>query len=347
MYKAAFVICIAMAVFFPQKAETGPRIELDKTEYDFGSFMQHEEKEVKIRVSNTGDTPLEILKTATSCGCALPEGLNGSVIQPGESKELKVRLSSKNGKYHGRLRKYIKIFSNDPVNKETTIWVKINIKAEYIPRTRLIKFQNLLHCHTKKKTVSIKSFMDHPLELKEINAPAKFLDVSFREVAPMDEKTGFALYALDVEADGSKVSRFRNRVTTNITFKPNTAAGLKDTFVVILAFLAEDITVTPEEIDFGESAAGSGKEAVVRLEHLDGKSFVVSRVQSSSPLLSTAVDEMDKHRANVKISLSENTPPGIFQAMVTIIINRRDDCRIVVPVHGMITTGDEEEGVNF
>lgn len=99
-----------------------PAVAFDSSEHDYGSIpakggtAQHD-----FVVRNTGDTPLLILKTYTSCNCtslAFPK----KPVMPGDSAILRVTYDPKS--QEGTFFKSIQIYTNDPAAKRSIITIK-------------------------------------------------------------------------------------------------------------------------------------------------------------------------------------------------------------------------------
>ncbi len=111
--------------YFPPMSEAelakAPKIQLNKTEHDFGTVKQGEVLKTQFEISNEGKDPLKILKTKASCGCTIgiPEK---QILKPGEVTLLNVTFNTAGrvGKQH----KTIRIFSNDPRNSEIVLTIK-------------------------------------------------------------------------------------------------------------------------------------------------------------------------------------------------------------------------------
>jgi ankyrin repeat protein len=66
----------------------------EPTEIDFGEIPTSDSKTAKVKLVNTGDKPMTINSARASCGCTALKVVPGTVLQPGESTEVEVRLSA-------------------------------------------------------------------------------------------------------------------------------------------------------------------------------------------------------------------------------------------------------------
>ena len=108
------------------KEKGTPKIQFDKTVYDFGKTSQVEKVTGTFKFKNVGDGVLKLNKPTTSCGCTVA-GVKPEVLQPGEKGELTFTMNT--GTAKATLQKNITVTSNDP----QTPSVQLTVKAEYTP----------------------------------------------------------------------------------------------------------------------------------------------------------------------------------------------------------------------
>lgn len=98
-------------------------ISFDKTTYEYGTVKTGSDGHRFFTVKNTGDKPLIITDVKASCGCTTPE-YSKDPIMPGKTAQLKVGY---NTAINGPFQKLIEVFSNDPVNSRSVIYIKGNV----------------------------------------------------------------------------------------------------------------------------------------------------------------------------------------------------------------------------
>lgn len=111
---AAFAI-VGFAAF--ASAQT---ISFDQTTYDYGKVKTGSDGHRFFTVKNTGDKPLILSEVKASCGCTTPEW-SKDPIMPGKTAKIKVGY---NTAINGNFQKVIEVFSNDPVNGRSVIYIK-------------------------------------------------------------------------------------------------------------------------------------------------------------------------------------------------------------------------------
>jgi hypothetical protein len=105
-------MCVATAgtSVAQQKAKSGPVMEIEPKDHDFGGVQQDQKLVHKFTVTNIGTEDLEIRRISTSCGCTAAI-LAESIVKPGESTTLEVILETR--KYKGVIDKSVSVASND------------------------------------------------------------------------------------------------------------------------------------------------------------------------------------------------------------------------------------------
>ncbi len=104
---------------------TAQTITFDKTTFDYGTVKNGANGERSFKVTNTGDKPLIISKVQASCGCTTPK-FSQDPILPGKSAEIQVGYNTKIG---GPFQKLIEVYSNDPANSRSVIYIKGKVDA--------------------------------------------------------------------------------------------------------------------------------------------------------------------------------------------------------------------------
>lgn len=342
--------CVLAPIFFLHLLSgvpDAPRLTLDREEYDFGIIMQNSVRKATIRVSNTGDAPLLIRKITNSCGCAVPERWKNVTLPPGGARDLPVTLHGK--RYYGRLRKHIKLFSNDPRRPEVTCWVIVEVKADYLPERRSVVIENLRRDKKTRAFISIRNFMKTPLEFHDLRSGAPW--VRARLVPPSEtggkreekhEKQD--LYRLELEVDGTRIPPGRKRLACRVTCKTNAPSMKEDVFLVMVN-IAGDLKAEPERVLFPPCTRGEERTVRVRLAHRKGRTFTVTRIRSSSPFVRCTVEGAEEGRGvELRVTLAGNAPAGMIRGEIRLSIDGAGDPSLVIPFSGLVrpSRGKEE-----
>lgn len=114
-----------IALFGTFALASAQTITFDKTTFDYGTIKPGADGTRFFTVTNTGDKPLVISNVKPSCGCTTPE-FSTDPIMPGKSAKIKVGY---NTALNGGFNKMIEVFSNDPANSRSVIYIKGNVDA--------------------------------------------------------------------------------------------------------------------------------------------------------------------------------------------------------------------------
>ena len=114
-----------IALFGSFALATAQTITFDKTTFDYGDIKPSSDGTRFFTVTNTGDKPLVISSVKPSCGCTTPE-FSTDPIMPKQSAKIKVGY---NTALAGPFNKMIEVFSNDPANNRSVIYIKGNVDA--------------------------------------------------------------------------------------------------------------------------------------------------------------------------------------------------------------------------
>ncbi len=99
-------------------------ISFDKTTFDYGNVKAGADGHRFFTVKNTGDKPLIISDVKPSCGCTTPEWSKDPIL-PGKSTQIKVGY---NTGIKGPFNKLIEVYSNDPQNSRSVLYIKGNVE---------------------------------------------------------------------------------------------------------------------------------------------------------------------------------------------------------------------------
>jgi hypothetical protein len=110
----------AFAVFGTFAIASAQSITFDQTTFDYGTVKTSSDGHRFFTVKNTGDKPLILSSVKASCGCTTPEW-SQDPIMPGKTAQIKVGYNTAS---NGDFNKMIEVFSNDPVNSRSVIYIK-------------------------------------------------------------------------------------------------------------------------------------------------------------------------------------------------------------------------------
>ncbi len=117
--------------YFPPMTEEelaqAPRLQLNNTNYDFGTINEGQLVKTDFVFTNTGKSPLNIRETKANCGCTVSKP-DKDTLDPGESSKITVTFNSQGRR--GRQQKMVTIFSNDPTAPTQQITIKGQVRSD-------------------------------------------------------------------------------------------------------------------------------------------------------------------------------------------------------------------------
>ncbi len=136
LFSLLFILAMITGVSFAQELEaapetpeavSGPVMQFESTEVDYGEIEQHSDPYRFFAFTNAGTEPLVIQAAKGSCGCTVPTYPKEPIL-PGESAEIKVRYDTKR---IGNFTKTVTLTTNEATPKHVLrIKGKVNAAPE-------------------------------------------------------------------------------------------------------------------------------------------------------------------------------------------------------------------------
>lgn len=128
MKKSICIVLFFMLGILPTNAQKKgfPQISFEKTVYDYDSILQGSNGMCTFLFKNTGDAPLIISSTSSSCGCTKPTFVK-TPIMPGEESKITVKY---NTSLVGDFRKTIVVKSNAKNKPVSILQIKGYVKTK-------------------------------------------------------------------------------------------------------------------------------------------------------------------------------------------------------------------------
>ncbi len=154
-----------------------PRIQLDRTTYDFGVAKQEAELDGEVVVTNLGDAPLHILDLRASCGCSAATLLERE-IPPGEHRA--IALKFRTFTMSGEVVKHVRVFSDDPEHPELQIALTVDIAAGIVVEPSGFYYGQVEVGQAPTASIRVKwrDGVGTPFQLTGLEAPGLDLDVT-------------------------------------------------------------------------------------------------------------------------------------------------------------------------
>jgi hypothetical protein len=180
-----------------------PKIQFDKTVYDFGTTSLVDSVTGTFTYQNIGAADLKLSKPQPSCGCTVAS-VKPDVLKPGEKGELVFTIRV--GGQRGELKKQIGVPSNDPQSPNVSLSIKIEMKqiVEAVPQQ--LSIGALRQGTTTNLTAVLRRTDGQKLVIASVQPSSKSLTA---QVEPM-EGTNDQSARLVIELHGDGVPRAIN-----------------------------------------------------------------------------------------------------------------------------------------
>ncbi|MHB8709066.1 MAG: DUF1573 domain-containing protein [Desulfuromonadales bacterium] len=140
-----------------------PTVNVPHPDYDFGTVFQGESVRHVFAFSNRGDTPLDIQKVSSSCGCTAALA-SAKTLAPGESGEIQTSFDST--RFRGTINKTVYLYTNDPAQPVVQMHIKGNVQEELALDPQLVNFGAVAVKRTVKSKVSLTNQGNHEVHLE-------------------------------------------------------------------------------------------------------------------------------------------------------------------------------------
>jgi hypothetical protein len=318
---AALCLCIGLSGARAEAAGT-PRIQFNKTVYDFGVTSGVQSVTGTFTFSNTGDAELSIENPKPSCGCTVAS-VKPDRLKPGESGELVFTLNMYNNA--GLLTKTIAVPSNDPNGSNAVLTVQVDNKPKHLLTPTSLTLGDL-HAGTVTNVT---------IELKRTDGKALAFDRAESggavdaQVERIDDQT--AHLNLKVLAFGSP-RRFTEPVRVYVVGETAPVGT-----VTIYGRVVGDLAVSPEIMFWGlVNAAGMSPEAMTRRVTVTStkpdQALTISNLTWDVPEMKVDLSTVEKGKSYAIVARLDQPPKESVHGSVSFSTNLSSQPRVVVPV---------------
>jgi cytochrome c553 len=131
------------------KRVTEPKIVFDAEAFDFGKVLEDVEIKHVFKISNQGQSTLDVTGTYTSCGCTVAK-LSKRFLKPGESMDLLVTVDT--AMKQGKVSKEIFVNSDDPHRAVVALKVSMDVADSHVDMTeakmaKIFTSEKCASCH--------------------------------------------------------------------------------------------------------------------------------------------------------------------------------------------------------
>jgi len=318
--------CIALAgAAFPRAAAAAPHIEFLETEHHLGKMEQHSAKSHTFLFANSGDAPLIVTKTETTCGCTVARATQGA-IPPGGRGEVAVTFESREA--FGEVSKSVKVLSNAD-NAVTTLTVTAFIRTDlYIHK--FVQFGKVGRDEASERTIEAKGDAAVGFRVTRVETDAPYLSASFKEVASDDPEMGPTFVIRVALSPGAPPGTMNRKLLlhTNLASKPVVE-------VPIYANVGGYLTFSTDALNFGTFPAGTAKVLALDIAAPAEHPVMVTGVRSTSPDVSATLETVSAGRAyRVSCKVSGAKTAGRLAGSIIVTTNDPGEPSREVPFTG-------------
>jgi hypothetical protein len=322
---APLVLAFACAAALsPQGAAAAPHIEFLASEQHLGKMEQNTSKQTTFHFVNSGDAPLVINKTETTCGCTLARATTGA-IPPGGSGQVDVTFESRIA--FGEVSKPVTIHSNAD-NPVVVLTIKAFVRTDlYIPK--FIQFGAVKRDATLERTIEATGEEGVGFEIVRVETDAPFLRASFEEIPP-DPEMGKKYAIRVVMSPGAPPGALTRKVLlhTNLASKPVIE-------VPVYAAVSGYLATSSDALNFGNFKAGTAKSLHLDLTAGADHPVTVTGVRVTAPHVTARLETIRPGQAyRVVCTVSPSKPAG--RLFGTLVVETSDPAE---PTHEISLTG--------
>lgn len=184
MKKMALIplVCFALALSAGHAA-AGPRLAVAEPVFDYGTILQGDKVDHNFRLTNPGDTVLEIHKVKTTCGCTVARDYPRE-IAPGASAELAITFDSAHKR--GRQEKAITLFTNAEPSPQYVVKLAGTVREVVAVSPDLCNFGSVEPGRVVTREMTLTNYSDQEIHLQVVpaNSPLFKVSVADAKLAP-------------------------------------------------------------------------------------------------------------------------------------------------------------------
>ena len=316
-------------------AEGAPKIQFDRTVYDFGKTSQVTTVTGTFKFKNIGDAVLKIEPPKPSCGCTVAE-LKPNTLQPGESGELPFTFHL--GLVKAQLEKHIAVKSNDPTTPEFSLAIKADYTPLYVVNPIALAPKLDFGVAEIEQFTTITRTDGKPLSIARLDTSkpwikAKVVPSATEPNAKVDEATARIRIAIQRDGPPRRLNEYVHVYTTEQT---NTPASSIYLYVQMMG----EVSLSPEALYWSITAAtktgAEAQEATVlrrlTIRSADGKAIEVKNPQSTIKGIQVELVPKEAGTVYELVARLDQAPTNTVSGNVSFETSVADQARIEVPV---------------
>ena len=303
-----------------------PDIRFTGKTYDFGIAGQHEKIVHEFGFANVGKGVLVIKTVRSSCGC-IATVASSKEIPPGEAGLIKATFET--GRYKGKQKKTIRVYSNDPDEPEVQLEITGVIKTEVGLEPEFLYFGKVGKGETVTRTLKLIQIGTKELGLNRVEVSREYFTTRVSSLQG-GQNRGFQVDVV-LEAD-APVGRFTEAMTLHTNLKKRPRID-----VPLYANVLGRIRVNPQMMSLGTLKKGSVVGNRLEVVCADHGEFAVVKVVPNPPFVLADVIRVNDGKFEIRLKIDEDAPAGRLAGEIDIYTDDPDESLVKVPVYGLIT----------
>ena len=256
-----------------------PKIQFEKTVYDFGKVAQVETVSGIFKFKNVGDGILKVEPPKPSCGCTIA-GLKPDTLKPGESGELAFTLNL--GQAKTVLEKHISVTSNDPLTRELSLIIKADYTPLYDLNPMTLAPNLALGTDVTNQFTTLTRTDGKPLRIAKLDASKPWITAQMEPSAKADDST--ARIRVAIQRDGPP-RRYNEFIQVYAVGQSNSPVST----IYLYGQIMGEVSLSPEVLYWSvtdlEKTRKERPEGVVTrrltIRSANGKAFQIKNPQST------------------------------------------------------------------
>lgn len=307
-----------------------PKIQFEKTVYDFGATSFVDSVTGTFTFSNVGEGELKVAKPQPSCGCTVAS-VKPEVLKPGEKGELVFKVNI--GAAHGALEKHITVPSNDPLTPSISLSVKVDVKQVIEVTPGQISVGAIRQGAITNVTVLVHRTDGKKLAINTTTPSSKQVRARVEPVAGSDDQS--AKVIVEVEAEGVPRAFSENvKVFLDGITQPAATIGINGRLI-------GDVAVTPEQLYWPVSNPSNAPAASTEAQTI--RRITVTSTRTDQPLeiknlvsslkdVSLELVAIETGKTYSVVAKLAGTPKESERGTITFETNASSQQKITVPI---------------
>jgi hypothetical protein len=311
-------------------AQGTPKIQFEKTIYDFGKVTLVENVTGTFKFKNVGDGILKFEPPKPSCGCTIA-GLKPDTLKPGETGELAFTLNL--GRARTLMEKHISVTSNDP---QAPV-LSLIIKADYTPLydiNPMTLVPNLpLGISVTNQFATITRTDGKTLHIARLEASKPWIIARMEPNAKADDST--ARVRIEIQRDGPP-RRFNESIQVYAADQTNSPVST----IFLYGQIMGEVSLSPEMLYWSLTDPAKTKtelpEAMITrrmtIRSATGKAFEIKNPQSTLKGIKLELVPKESGKAYELVAKLDDVPENTISGNLSFETSVAAQSRIEVPI---------------